>query len=96
MSERTELGLDSYRAGVEAQATRVSKQVRGAFAAGVGGVFVYAWTDEWHRGGEDVHDWDFGLVRRDRTPKPALATVSRAFAAVPFADEGRMPRISVV
>jgi len=92
----TELGLDSLRAGVEAQAAMVSKQVRGAFAAGSAGVFVYAWTDEWHRGGEDVHDWDFGLVRRDRAPKPALAAVSRAFAEVPFADDERWPRISVV
>jgi len=102
----TELGLDSHRAGAEAQATMVAGQVRSAFARGVGGVFVYAWTDEWHRGGEDVSDWDFGLVRRDRTPKPALAAVSRAFAAVPFAldagaldaftPDARTPRISVV
>jgi glycosyltransferase involved in cell wall biosynthesis len=92
----TELGLDSHRAGTDAQATMVAGQVRSAFARGVGGVFVYAWTDEWHRGGEDVNDWDFGLVRRDRTPKPALAAVSRAFAELPFAAGMRMPRISVV
>ena len=92
----TELGLDSYRAGADAQATMVAGQVRSAFARGAGGVFVYAWTDEWHRGGEDVTDWDFGLVRRDRTPKPALAAVSRAFAELPFAADARMPKISVV
>ncbi len=97
----TELGLDSLRAGARAQATMVGKQVRGAFASGAAGVFVYAWTDEWHRGGEDVNDWDFGLVRRDRAPKPALAAVSRAFAEVPFswnagAPDATAPRISVV
>jgi glycosyltransferase involved in cell wall biosynthesis len=92
----TELGLDSQRGGVERQAAMVAGQVRGAFARGAAGVFVYAWTDEWHRGGEDVHDWDFGLVRRDRSPKPALATVSRAFASVPFARDETFPRISVV
>ena len=92
----TELGLDSYRAGVDTQATMVAGQVRSAFARGVGGVFVYAWTDEWHRGGEDVHDWDFGLVRRDRTPKPALAAVTGAFAELPFPADPRMPKISVV
>ena len=25
------------------------------------GAFVFAWTDEWHRGGYDIEDWDFGL-----------------------------------
>ena len=30
------------------------------------GVFVFSWTDEWHRGGFDIEDWDFGLVDRDR------------------------------
>ena len=92
----TELGLDSLRSGAEAQASMVAGQVRGAFACGAGGVFVYAWTDEWHRGGEEVSDWDFGLVRRDRSPKPALAVVSRAFAEVPFARDESAPRISVV
>ncbi|MGH7729854.1 MAG: glycosyltransferase, partial [Candidatus Eiseniibacteriota bacterium] len=92
----TELGLDSHRAGLEAQATMVAGQVGSAFARGAAGVFVYAWTDEWHRGGEDVNDWDFGLVRRDRSPKPSLAAVSRAFAAVPFAADEPAPRISVV
>ncbi len=46
--------------------------------AGCAGAFVFAWTDEWHRGGFDVEDWDFGLTRRDRRPKPALAAVRRA------------------
>ena len=30
-------------------------------------------------------DWDFGLVDRERQPKPALAAVGHAYAAVPFA-----------
>jgi GT2 family glycosyltransferase len=92
----TELGLDSRRRGMDAQAALTAGQVRSAFAAGCAGVFVYAWTDEWHRGGEDVTDWDFGLVRRDRTPKPALAAVGRAFAEAPFPAAARAPRISVV
>ena len=46
-------------------------------AAGCAGAFVFAWTDEWHRGGHDIEDWDFGLTTRDRRPKPALAAVQR-------------------
>ena len=29
---------------------------------GCAGAFVFAWTDEWHRGGHDIEDWDFGLT----------------------------------
>ena len=92
----TELGLDSLRKGVDAQASLIEGQVGASFAWGSAGVFVYAWTDEWHRSGEDVTDWDFGLVRRDRSAKPALAAVKRAFANVPFPSEPRGPRISIV
>ena len=92
----TELGLDSARNGVDAQAALIEAEVRDTFAAGAAGVFVYAWTDEWHRGGEDVHDWDFGLTRRDRSPKPALAAVTRAFSELPFPDRAPTLCISVV
>jgi O-antigen biosynthesis protein len=92
----TELGLDSRRNGAEAQAQALEWQVRGAFTTGAAGTFVFAWTDEWHRGGHDVLDWDFGLVDRDRRPKPALAAVSRAYAAVPFSEHGPWPVVSVV
>jgi GT2 family glycosyltransferase len=92
----TELGLDSCRNGQEAQARALEWQVRQAFATGAAGTFVFAWTDEWHRGGHDVEDWDFGLVDRERRPKPALAAVSRAYAAAPFAPGGPWPPVSVV
>jgi glycosyltransferase involved in cell wall biosynthesis len=91
-----ELGLDSVRNGEGTQAASVSTQVRTAFAAGCAGAFVYAWTDEWHRGGEDVEDWAFGLTRRDRSPKLALAAAERAFEAVPFPRDLPWPRVSVV
>ncbi len=72
-----ELGLDSRRHGEAAQAAALSWQVRTTFASGCAGAFVFAWTDEWHRGGFDIDDWDFGLTTRDRKPKPALAAVPR-------------------
>ena len=92
----TELGLDSVRHGEDTQAASVANQVRTAFAAGCAGAFVYAWTDEWHRGGEDVEDWAFGLTRRDRSAKPALAPVRAAFAEMPTAADRSWPRASVV
>ncbi len=92
----SELGLDSRRNGEHQQARTLDWQVRSAFAAGCAGAFVYAWTDEWHRGGEDVDDWDFGLTRRDRTPKPALRTVRDAFSDTPLAPTLPWPSVSVV
>jgi O-antigen biosynthesis protein len=92
----TELGLDSRRHGEMHQASVLDWQVRTTFAAGCAGCIVFAWTDEWHRGGHDIEDWDFGLVDRRRQPKRAFATVRRAFAESPFPDGVPWPRISVV
>jgi GT2 family glycosyltransferase len=92
----TELGLDSRRHGPETQAIVLGWQVRTAFAAGSAGAFVFSWTDEWHRGGYDIEDWDFGLVDRAREPKPGLEAVHQAFTEVPFREDLAWPRISVI
>ena len=90
-----EIGLDSRRNGADRQAEVLDWQVRTAFASGCAGAFVFAWTDEWHRGGHEIEDWDFGVTTRDRRPKPALDAVSSAFRDPPFADCD-WPRVSVV
>ena len=92
----TEIGLDSLRGGEERQATMLESQITGAFRRGCVGVVVFAWTDEWYHGKYRVEDWAFGLTTRDRTPKPALQAVSKAFAAGPFPPDLRWPKISVV
>ena len=92
----TEIGLDSRRNGLADQARSLSWQLTSAFAGGCAGAFVFAWTDEWFRGGYEIEDWDFGLTDRKRCPKPALAAVRDAFAAVPFPPDREWPRISVV
>jgi GT2 family glycosyltransferase len=91
----SELGLDSLRNGEETQARMLDWQIRTTFAEGAAGSFVFSWTDEWYRGGEDVKDWEFGITDRERWPKPALRSVSRAYWQAPFARE-RSPRITVV
>ena len=85
----SEIGLDSRRHGAATQARSLYRQVRTTFAAGGAGAFVFGWTDEWHRGGFDIEDWDFGLTRRDRRPKPALAAVRRAMMEAPFPRDMR-------
>jgi GT2 family glycosyltransferase len=91
-----EIGLDSRRNGQAQQAELLRWQISSVFGAGCAGMFVFAWTDEWHRGGHEIDDWDFGLTDRARQPKQALQSVREAFAAVPFPDDLACPRISVV
>jgi len=91
----SELGLDGLRNGVDTQARVLDWQIRSTFAGGAAGAFIFSWTDEWYRGGEDVHDWEFGITDRERNPKPALRAVSQAYREAPFPNGG-WPRISVV
>jgi GT2 family glycosyltransferase len=91
-----EIGLDSRRNGEILQAESLGWQVSTALRSGCAGAFVYKWTDEWHRGGFDIDDWDFGLTTRDRRPKPALQVVSETFRQEPFTGMDRWPRVSVV
>jgi O-antigen biosynthesis protein len=64
-----EVGLDSRRNGFDKQAEVLQWQIETSFEAGCSGVFLFAWTDEWARGGHEIEDWDFGLTTRDRQPK---------------------------
>jgi GT2 family glycosyltransferase len=93
-----EAGADSLREGEAEQARVTAMHVRAAFEEGLCGAVAFAWTDEWWRGGQPVDDWAFGLVDRERRPKAALASVSRAFADAPFSVEQRerWPTVSVV
>jgi GT2 family glycosyltransferase len=92
----SEVGLDSLRNGELEQARSLYRQLRTTFEAGCAGAFVFSWTDEWHRGQQDVHDWAFGLTDRDRRPKPALAAVRAACRDIPFPATHRWPKVSVV
>ena len=47
-----ELGLDSLRNGLDAQADSLSWQLEAALTGGCAGIYVYAWTDEWYRDGK--------------------------------------------
>ena len=92
----TEFGIDSMHNGEAEQSRILSWQVRAAFAAGVAGTFVFAWTDEWFTGGHLIEDWAFGLVDRDRQPKAAFLEVARRYRGKLPPPLPRYPRISVV
>ena len=73
-----EAGADSISEGEAGQAAITATHVRVAFEEGCCGAIAFGWTDEWWRGGHSVDDWAFGLVTRERRPKPAAAAVASA------------------
>jgi GT2 family glycosyltransferase len=91
-----ELGIDTIREGEARQAEIVSWSLEDAYRSGVAGAFVFAFTDEWFRGGEEVRGWAFGLVGRDRAEKPAARAAAAVFARTPEMPLERTPRVSVV
>jgi GT2 family glycosyltransferase len=90
-----ELGADSIRQGLDRQAEVVGSQIDAAFSAGSAGAFVFAWTDEWHRGTDEVRDWDFGVTDRKRRPKPALDGLRDAYDRV-GCSHPESPLVSIV
>jgi glycosyltransferase involved in cell wall biosynthesis len=75
-----EFGMDTIRHPEEEQAEMLRWHIESVVRGGLAGTIVYAWTDEWFRGGQEITDWAFGLVRRDRTTKVAYAAVKELFA----------------
>jgi len=84
------------RNGDQEQTRILGWQVRAAFASGVAGTFVFAWTDEWFTGGHLIEDWAFGLVDRRRQPKPAFYEVAARYKGVLPPPLPRYPQVSVV
>ena len=91
-----EIGLDRLRNGESKQAMVLDWQIRTVFAEGAAGLFLFAWTDEWFRGGQTILDWQFGLTSMARQPTPALGVVEEAFRSVPISPGIDWPSVSVV
>lgn len=92
----SELGLDALRNGADQQARVIDWQVRSTFASGCAGTFVFSWTDEWFRGGQEITDWQFGLTSREREPRIALGRLASSFNEIPFPPQIEWPLVSVV
>ena len=92
----SETGMDTIREGEEHQAKLLGWQSRAAFELGLSGFVVFAFTDEWYRGGAEITDWAFGLVTRDRVRKQAFSAVARVFSSAIPPPLARTPKVSVV
>lgn len=96
----SEFGADSLNLGRAEQARIVDFGTGAAFAAGCIGAVVFAFTDEWYRGGKDVRGWDFGMVTRERETKPAGEALTARYSNITTAADclplARTPKISVI
>lgn len=93
----SEVGADSLREGEAGQAALAAMQLRVALESGACGAVAYSWTDEWWRGGQEVSDWAFGLVDRERRPKLALEAAVSVFGEDrPQPPRRSWPSVSVV
>src|SRR5207249_10012771 len=92
----TEFGMDSIREGRGQQAAALSWQVRTALEMGAAGTCIFSFTDEWFTGGQDVPDWGFGLVQRDRRKKPAFRAVQRWYGTDELPALPEYPKVAVV
>ena len=95
-----EFGMDTIRHREEEQAEILEWHIESVVRGGLAGTIIYSWTDEWFRGGQEITDWAFGLVTRERTPKKAYETVKEIFAGPEKVAERvrlkRYPRVSVI
>jgi glycosyltransferase involved in cell wall biosynthesis len=92
-----EYGIDSLRNGEDEQAALLGMHVEEVFGNGLAGTCCFAYTDEWFTGGHPITDWAFGLVRRDRSLKPAFHRVAGAYRGPsPLPPLPRTPKVSVV
>ena len=92
-----EYGVDTRQENDEAgQAEVLDRQLRAIFDEGAVGTFVFSFTDDWCVHGWQIEDWAFGLVRRDRSKKPAFAAVKEVFRRAPQTSDAKLPMASIV
>ncbi|MGC3960809.1 MAG: glycosyltransferase [Verrucomicrobiota bacterium] len=92
----SEFGVDSHREGETAKCEMLAWQIELAFRGGLAGAVVFSFTDDWHRGGEQVTDWQMGLTTVTRERKPSFHAVKEAFGIAPKFPLARKPKVSVV
>jgi GT2 family glycosyltransferase len=90
----TEFGLDVNAHGADKQAEVMRWQHDCLLRGGTAGGVWFAYTDEWHRGGQEVTGWCFGIVDRERNERPACAAVRDLPAKL--TAPANPPRLSVI
>ena len=95
-----EFGMDTLRHSEEEQAEMLGWHVDSVVHCGLAGTVFFAWTDEWYTGEQEITDWAFGIVTRERAPKRAFYTLQSKLgqddAALPHQPLRKAPFVSVI
>jgi GT2 family glycosyltransferase len=95
-----EFGMDTIRHSQDEQAEMLGWHVDSVVHCGLAGTIFFAWTDEWFTGEQEITDWAFGIVTRERQPKKAFHTLRDKLgqddAALPHRDLPKTPFVSVI
>ncbi|MDF1754816.1 MAG: glycosyltransferase [Verrucomicrobiales bacterium] len=96
----SEFGADSKALSVETQSEILNWHIDEVCRAGLAGTTVFAWSDQWSRGGETITDWNFGLTDYDGTSKQSLHTLADKWQNIETAFDGvalsQIPKFSIV
>jgi glycosyltransferase involved in cell wall biosynthesis len=92
-----EYGVDTqHEQSLEGQAQILSSHLKAVFDEGLSGALIFSYTDEWHTQGHSIDNWSFGLVTRQREPKPSFAAVQEVFRRAPQTADEKLPKASIV
>jgi GT2 family glycosyltransferase len=95
-----EFGMDTIRHSQEEQAEMLSWHIDSVTKCGLAGTILFTWTDEWFTGGQEITDWAFGIVTRERKPKKAFYALREKLgqdtSALPLRPLQRAPFVSVI
>src|SRR5438876_931778 len=95
-----EFGMDTVRHSQEEQAEMLGWHIDSVVKCGLAGTILFTWTDEWFTGGQEITDWAFGIVTRQREPKKAFYTIQEKLgptdSILPHLPLPRTPFVSVI
>ena len=95
-----EFGMDTIRHSQEEQAEMLSWHVDSVVKCGLAGTIFFTWTDEWFTGEQEITDWAFGIVTREREPKKAFSALREKLgednSVLPHCHLPRAPFVSVI
>ncbi len=95
-----EFGMDTIRHGEDEQAQMLGWHLDSVVKCGLAGTVFFSWTDEWFTGEQEITDWAFGIVTRERAPKKVFGVLreklGQSDAPLPRPPLPREPMISVI
>ena len=95
-----EFGMDTIRHGEDEQAQMLGWHLDSVVKCGLAGTVFFSWTDEWFTGEQEITDWAFGIVTRERAPKKVFGflreKLGQSDAPLPRPPLRREPMISVI